>query len=204
MKSGKQKFGYKFSNALLSPRLLRHNNFNLLSEDASSGENSRKSVVRTNSSSAVDRKFGSPSLDRAAARLGKMMPRRDSFSTFLAGLKLDKKEDYSSVSSLSLKHEKKDSYENNLKTEPHHLIDDKHYLSSDSFASEESSNSEVFFYPTLNIVHNTDDEDESCLSIEMVKYSLWLAVQLVSILVCLTSVVLVIFILIAAWFLCTA
>ena len=84
-----RKSGYKLSNALLSPRLLRNHGAALLHEDVFSDDiqlpSTDQAPARTHSCSSMNRnsRFSSPSLGRAAARFSKMIPRKISLSSLL-------------------------------------------------------------------------------------------------------------------------
>ena len=173
MKSGKEKFGNKLNNALLSPRFLRHRNVTSLVDDVFGSDSdpsfceNRKSTCRANSYSEIDKKFSSPSLARAAARIGKRMPRQGSLTSFLSAINLDKKNEqdrelYASTSSLK----SKQPYENWLKTERHCLIS-----SSESLTSEECDAHAVFLPSDISFEEIRCDDNCACVNQELVNIS---------------------------------
>ena len=99
MDSEKKRFGYKLSNALLSPRLLRHRDVTLLAEDVFGDDmvsltpaERERLTEKTNSCGTMNssRLFSSPVLDRATSQLSKMVPRKVSLSALMSGVQLEK------------------------------------------------------------------------------------------------------------------
>jgi len=99
MSSEGKRFGYKLSNALLSPRLLRHRDVTLLAEDVFgddiitlSPEERERLAEKTNSCGTMhsSRLFSSPVLNRATSKLNKMMPRKVSLSSLMSGGQLER------------------------------------------------------------------------------------------------------------------
>ena len=102
MGSDGKRVGSKLSNALLSPRFLRHRDVTLLAEDVFNDdlpsltpEERNRLTKKTNSYGTINSSslFSSPVLGGATSKLSKVVPRKMSLSSLMSGVQLEKVRD---------------------------------------------------------------------------------------------------------------
>ena len=145
MESGKKRVGYKLSNALLSPRLLRHRDVTLLAEDVIgddfallSMEERKQLTTKTNSCGTINNNNSlPPAFGRTARKLSKIVPRKVSLSSLMSGSQLNR---------LASEHKydqskgcEEDDFRSKLKSEPVPTIRLHTASSSESLCSEYSA-----------------------------------------------------------------